>query len=212
MSGASNPCVIAVSPHQPTARRCRRAPACSSSRLASLRTPSARSEQGSNADSPCFYTKLSYIHTNVCASARAAALPICAVQYGLTASCMHLRLLPSTTLDAAAACVSSKRVHPYPCTKFWRLCRFTTGPNGVVLYIYAVPTSANTTRTVINAVALQDRDKPKTKGFGALLRMLPRSAHCPGSAARTTSSSHGLPAQAYLLLLRCRVDSAVEMH
>ena len=54
------------------------------------------------------------------------------------------------------------------------LCRFTTGEDGVILYIYAVPTSANTTRTVINAASLMDRDAGKTRGFGALLKYLPR--------------------------------------
>ena len=44
----------------------------------------------------------------------------------------------------------------------------------MILYIYAVPTSANTTRTVINAASLMDRDAGKTRGFGALLKYLPR--------------------------------------
>ena len=39
-------------------------------------------------------------------------------------------------------------------------CRFSTGKeggNGVVLWIYAVPTSATTTRTIINSVLIKDK-------------------------------------------------------
>ena len=75
----------------------------------------------------------------------------------------------------------------------------------MVLYIYAVPTSANTTRTVINAVALQDKDKPKTKGFGALLRMLPRSARCK----LITKKEHKL---SWPACFSSSLPSGVEMH
>ena len=84
----------------------------------------------------------------------------------------HHLIWPSLILRHVCSASSS-------CPERCLLRRFTTGKDGVILYIYAVPTSANTTRTVINAASLMDRDAGKTRGFGALLKYMPRWARAP---------------------------------
>ena len=43
-----------------------------------------------------------------------------------------------------------------------------------------MPTSANTTRILINSVSYQKKDSNKSKGFGMLFKILPR---CPTHAS-----------------------------